>query len=239
MADAKPGQASLTLHWWNRVSEVIPVQYNPTELQFEKQAQYAEVNIPGLIAPLQQFIRGHAEVLTVELFFDTSDKGTGASGEAVTTLTDKIFAATLIEPKGHAPPYVTFDWGKGFPASSLGENQLGQRRGSFKGIITSCRQTFNFWSRAGLPLRAKMTLSIREFQTLNEQLKHLNPSSPDRTHGHILREGEGLHRVADEYYRQPEEWRRIALANGIEDPRRLTIGARLRVPRIPPNGARI
>ena len=78
-----------------------------------------------------------------------------------------------------------------------------------------------------------------ETARLNEQLKHLNPSSPDRTHGHILREGEGLHRVADEYYRQPEEWRRIALANGIEDPRRLTIGARLRVPRIPPNGARI
>jgi nucleoid-associated protein YgaU len=214
----------------------LPVQYNPTELQFEKQAQYAEINIPGLITPLQQFVRGQAEVLTVELFFDTSDQGTGVKGEPVTKLTDAVLAATLIEPAGHAPPPVTFRWGKAFPASSLPEPQAGQRRDSFKGVIVSCRQTFSFWSRAGLPLRAKLNLSIREFQPLNEQLKRLNPSSPDRTHGHVLREGEALHRLAHDYYHRASEWRRIALDNGIEDPRRLVPGTRLRVPRIPPGG---
>jgi nucleoid-associated protein YgaU len=87
-----------------------------------------------------------------------------------------------------------------------------------------------------VPLRAKLTLALREHLPLNEQLKRLNPSSPDRTHAHILAEGETLTRIAHDYYRQAGEWRRIALDNRIEDPRRLTPGRRLRVPRIPTGG---
>lgn len=235
MASPKPGQASLKIHWLAGTDE-IPVQYNPTELQFEKQAQYAEVNIPGLIAPLQQFVRGAAEMLTVELFFDTSDKGTGVKASPVTGLTDQVFAATLIEPKGHMPPPVTFKWGDGFPGHTLPAKQAGQQRTEFSGIVISCRQTFTFWSRGGIPLRAKLHLSIRENLPLNEQLKRLNPSSPDRTHGHVLRDGESLTRLAYDFYRQPDAWRHIALDNGIEDPRRLRPGLRLRIPRIPTDG---
>lgn len=236
MAAPKPGQASIFIRWWNKPDEEIAVQYNPTELQFEKQATYAEVNIPGLIAPLQQFVRGAAETLSVELFFDTSDSGTGISAKPVTELTDKIFCATLIEPAGHMPPPVTFKWGAEFPGHHLPDNQSNQKRDWFDGVITSCRQTFNFWSRSGIPLRAKLNLSIREFLPLNVQMKQLNPSSPDRTHGHNLREGEMLHSVAHEYYQRAEEWRRVARDNQIEDPRRILPGARLRVPRIPTDG---
>jgi nucleoid-associated protein YgaU len=233
MTAPKPGQASLTLHWLKR-DEVLPVQYNPSELQIEKAAQYAEVNIPGLLAPLQQFVRGNAATLTVELFFDTSDQGTGATAEPVTALTDPIVAATLIEPKGHTPPPVTFRWGPDFPGSHLPAKQAGQAAKWFKGVVLNCRQTFTFWSRSGVPLRAKLNLTIREFATLTDQLRWLNLSSPDRTHGHILREGETLHRLAHDYYQQSDEWRRIALDNEIEDPRRLSPGLGLRIPRIPP-----
>jgi nucleoid-associated protein YgaU len=236
---AKPGQASLTIYWWDQDPEEIPVQYNPAELQLEKQAQYAEINIPGLIAPIQQFVRGQAEVLTVELFFDTSDKGTGVKAESVTRLTDKIYATTLIQPTGHAPPPVAFMWGDEFPGLNLPVQQAGQIQGSFSGIVTSCRQTFTFWSRGGIPLRAKLNLTIREYQPLDIQLDRLNPSSPDRTHAHFLRQGEALHGVAHKYYRRVDEWRRIATDNGIEDPRRLSPGQRLRVPRIDDWGDRL
>ena len=48
MAAPKPGQASLKILWSKGGAEEIPVQYNPSELQFEKQAQYVEINIPAL-----------------------------------------------------------------------------------------------------------------------------------------------------------------------------------------------
>ena len=41
-------------------SDIIQVQFNPTELAFSKAAQLAEIAIPGLDAPIQQFVRGQA-----------------------------------------------------------------------------------------------------------------------------------------------------------------------------------
>jgi hypothetical protein len=217
-------------------SSPIPVQFNPTELQLEKQSQYAEIGIPGLIAPLQQFVRGQAEVLTLELFFDTSDKGTGVNAESVAKLTDEFYALARIEPTGHAPPPVTFHWGSEFPGHNLPSKQGGQQRDAFTGVVVSLRQTFTMWSRSGLPIRAKLNLTIREYLPLEEQLTRLNPSSPDRTHGHVLREGETLSQLAHTYWLRAGDWRRIATDNGVEDPRRLTPGRNLRVPRIPASG---
>ena len=83
-----------------------------------------------------------------------------------------------------------------------------------------------------MPLRAKLTLQVREYKTLSEQLDELNLSSPDRTHAHVLSAGDQLWSVADAHYSQPGEWRRVATANRIVDPRRLAAGARLTVPSI-------
>src|SRR5215471_4520832 len=50
----------------------MEVQYNPTQYSISKGAQIAEIAIPGLDAPIQQFIRGQTEKLTAELLFDTA-----------------------------------------------------------------------------------------------------------------------------------------------------------------------
>jgi hypothetical protein len=233
---APPGRAYLIAHWQAGDSDPIPVQFNPTEMTLEKRVQFAEIAIPGLTAPLQQFVRGQAEVLTLELFFDTSDKGTGAVATSVTTETDKVYSLARIEPSGHAPPPVTFHWGKGFPGENLAPELGGQRRESFTGTIVSIRQTFTFFSAGGVPLRAKLALTINEYKTLREQLDELNLSSPDRTHGHVLSGSDQLWSVAQRYYSRPGEWRRIAEANGLSDPRRLAAGTRLAVPSIASGG---
>ena len=51
----------------------IPVMFNPTEYQLQKTNQFAEVGIPGLGSSLLQFVKGDAQTLTMELFFDTTD----------------------------------------------------------------------------------------------------------------------------------------------------------------------
>ena len=66
------------------------------------------------------------------------------------------------------------------------------------------------------------------------QLDQLKLSSPDRTHAHVLREGESLAAVAHRHYDKPADWRAIADANRIDDPRRLIAGMQLRVPRLVP-----
>ncbi len=225
-------KATLAAQYSSGAVEVIPVQYNPTEFSLDKGVQLAEIAIPGLDSPLLQFVRGQTEKLTVDLFFDTTDAGTGVGAVSVTTLTDRVYGLTKIEPAGHAPPIVTFAWNPVFPGALVSPAAGSQRRNAFRGVVESCRQKFTFFSPDGIPLRATLTLALREYKTLDEQLRQLNLSSPDRTHAHLTRDGDTLSRIAALYYTRPGPWRAIADQNDIDDPRRLDPGVLLTVPSI-------
>jgi nucleoid-associated protein YgaU len=148
----------------------------------------------------------------------------------VTTLTDPVYSMVKIEPTRHAPPIVTFMWGQHFPGGELSDFSGSQRRTEFRGLVESVRQKFTLFSPEGVPLRATLTLSLREYKTLDQQLDQLNLSSPDRTHGHVVQQGETLAAIAQRYYGRATDWRPIAENNGIEDPRRLLPGTVLAVP---------
>jgi nucleoid-associated protein YgaU len=92
------------------------------------------------------------------------------------------------------------------------------------------KQKFTYFSPEGIPLRATLTVSFREYKTLDQQLTQLKLNSPDKTHSHIISEGDSLWRIAGRYYNRPGDWRMIAEHNGIEDLRRLTIGQHVEVP---------
>lgn len=267
--------AVLKVKWQGKPEESIAVQYNPSEYTLDKQVQLAEMQIPGLDAPLQQFVRGQAEKLTLDLFFDTTDQGMGAGAHSVVNETDKIYQLIKIEPKRHAPPVLEFIWSADFPGSkvgspptpmaasasraarsvaelganaisgaasaigsaagsamSMGANLGSQRRSSFTCVMESVKQKFTLFSPEGVPLRATLSVSLREYRPLELQLKQLDLSSPDRTHGHVLSRGENLADISYQYYERVTDWREVARANGIEDPRRLRPGSFLRVPRL-------
>jgi hypothetical protein len=231
-------KAVILAHWHQRAAEPIPVQYNPGEFTLDKQVQIGEAMIPGLDAPLQQFVRGNAEKLTLDLFCDTTEYGMGEGATSVTTVTDRIYQLIRIEPTRHAPPILTFLWNDEFPGNRIGAGAdtpgappLGsQRRNAFRCVMDSLKQKFTLFSAEGVPLRATLTVSLREYRDLNEQLDQLNLSSPDRTHVHVLQQGDTLAAVARRYYDNPAQWRTVAEANRIEDARRTTPGAFLRVP---------
>ena len=65
----------------NGSEAALDVQYNPNSLTFVKKPKIADIPIPGLDAPLKQYVRGETETLSVELFFDTTEKGTGAGAK--------------------------------------------------------------------------------------------------------------------------------------------------------------
>jgi Contractile injection system tube protein len=270
-------KAIIRVEWQDpdRKPKEIPVQYNPTEYTLDKQVTLGEVTIPGIDAPVQQFVRGNAEKMTLDLFFDTTDHGMGPGATSVTTRTDQIYQLIKIEPKRHAPPILTFHWNDQFPGSSVGaapddiagapakivtsapegapssavdtavsatgstgatavasphDSSANQRVNGFRCILESIRQKFTLFSSDGVPLRATLTVTLREYKTLNDQLERLGLSSPDRTHAHILSQTDSLSSVANRYYDRPGIWRPIADNNAITDPRRLTAGRILEIP---------
>ena len=100
-------------------------------------------------------------------------------------------------------------------------------------MVTSIKQTFTLWSTSGVPLRAKISLTLREYTPLQDQLTALNLASPSKTHSYVLALGDTLSLVSGNFYFDPTQWRTIALGNGIDDPRRLIPGTQLTIPALP------
>jgi hypothetical protein len=225
-------KATLVAIYHDAPMEFFEVQFNPTEFSLDKGVQIAEIAIPGLDSPLLQFVRGQNEKMTVDLFFDTTESGMGPGATSVTTLTDRVYRLVKIEPARHAPPICSFLWNRSFPGADIFPRAGNQRRTEFQCVVESIKQKFTLFSPEGVPLRATLSLTLREYKTLDEQLRQLNLSSPDRSHSHVMQQGETLSALAGRYYRKPEAWRPIAEANNIEDPRRLATGTFLTIPPI-------
>ncbi len=210
---------------------VVRASFNPTEYTLSKNAQFAEHPIPGLDSPILQFVRGQAETTSLDLFFDTTDKGMSGSVTPVTTETDKFYQLVKINGHDHAPPVCLFSWGTGFAGSSLGIEWASQgREHGFKCVIESVRQRFSLFSSEGVPLRATLTVGLKEYKTVQEQLGKINPQSADQTHSYTLRQGETLTDVANAVYGDPTAWRPIADRNSVTDPLAVAAGSILEIP---------
>lgn len=205
-----------------RLLSEVPVQFNPTEYTLAKGAQIAEIAIPGIDSPILQFIAGQNEKLTLDLFFDTTlDKGMGDAATDVRDWTGPVYQLVKIQPKTHAPPRVRFTWGQGL---------------TFQAIVESVQQKFTLFNPRGIPLRATLSVTFREYKTLEEQLRELNLQSSDHSKVHVVVQGETLAGIAAKEYGDCAAWRVIAdfaeNRNKIPNPRRLPPGLELRLPPI-------
>ncbi|PWU14362.1 MAG: peptidoglycan-binding protein [Verrucomicrobia bacterium] len=228
---AKPLKATFqTVDENGNLGEPLPVNFNPTEYTLNKGAQIAEITIPGLDSPLLQFVRGQTESLSLDLFFDTTESGMDDTAISVTSLTDKFYKLVKMNGTSHAPPICFFAWGEDFPGRRNYGSAGSQQRHGFKCVVESVRQRFTLFSPQGVPLRATLTISLREYKTLKEQIDELNLSSPDRTHSHVVQVGETINQISANIYNDSTQWRAIAIANSLTDPLDLHPGTVLVIP---------
>jgi Contractile injection system tube protein/LysM domain len=191
---------------------LIPVMFNPPEYQLVRSNEYAEVEVPGLGSSVLQFVRGHPQTLTMDLFFDTT-----ATGVDVRLHTGLVIGLTDINPETHAPPELLFLWG------SL----------VFPCVLESVTQQFNYFDPLGLPLRAQLSVTLRGADSLSTLVSSIPLQSPDRAKGWVVRAGDTLAGIAAQEYGDPRQWRVIARASGLDDPLAIAPGVRLTIPPLP------
>jgi Contractile injection system tube protein/LysM domain len=191
---------------------IIPLRFNPAEYQLQKTNNFAEIAIPGLESPPLQFVRGASERLSVDLLVDTSDTLEDVRERYV----DKLRGLMNLNDKLHAPPIVRFTW----------DTQV------FVGVMESLNITYQLFTPEGIPLRAKLSMALKEYRPAAVQMKENQTSSPDFEKSYVARQGDTLSGIAAASYRDAGLWREIARANGIQDPRRLSPGRVLRLPRL-------
>jgi hypothetical protein len=190
----------------------IDVLFNPTEYGIDRGASFAELQVPGLPMPILQFVRGESQSLTLELFLDRTNSRKNVEDDLVA-----LRKFVEIDPELHAPPVCSFEWG----------------RTTFQGVVTALKEKFSLFADDGQVIRARVSMSLKSYQSAEVQLRALKPSSPDRARLRVVREGETLDRLATEAYGNPRLWRVIAEANAIDRPRFVAPGTVLRIPALP------
>lgn len=123
--------------------QTVPIDFNPASLDYT-----LTINTQGEGGKAQQAAGVASAKLNLELLFDTTD-----SGDDVRNKTNKV--ELMLRPSSasgnqqgpqHAPPMVTFEWGAF----------------KFVGVVDSFRQTMDFFSANGVPLRASVALSMTQ-----------------------------------------------------------------------------
>jgi hypothetical protein len=213
-------------------SNKIQVQFNPEKYSLTKGVQIAETGIPGLDSPVLQFVRGQNEKITLELFYDTTQFGMVDTPQDVRNQTGQIYGLLKINPDTHAPPRCKLTWGDGGQLFSFGTSVPDRQC-----IVESVNEEFNLFSPTGVPLRAKLTVTFREYKTIEQQIAETRKHSSDRTKVRTIRPGETLSFIAGTEYGDPTQWRPIADANNLDNPRLLVAGSQLIIPNTSTFGA--
>lgn len=146
----------------------ITVHFNPASLQLQLSNELKD----NKNNERKQYVAKTTAKLTMELLFDTTD--TGIDVTATTKKIQAFLAPPLPESekarKNIPPPLVLFEWG------TL----------RFKGIIESYKETIDFFSAEGVPLRSSVNLTLsRQDQVFdeapasnNDQTRDTDASSP-------------------------------------------------------------
>ncbi|MGH8604691.1 MAG: CIS tube protein [Gammaproteobacteria bacterium] len=209
----------------NTVTEdQIQVQCNSEEYIVARTTNYAETGIPGLSAPITQFVNGNAQTLEMELLVDTYEEHRSGSkiineaGEDVRHLTDQIIGLMDINPEIHAPPPLIFSWGENF---------------AFTCVLARASQRFIMFRPDGTPVRARLQVTFNQFKNVDLEAKEIKRETADFSKRYVVGQGETLSSIAFRTYGNPALWRPIALVNEIDDPRSLPMGLELAVPQLP------
>lgn len=220
MAQQQLKKATITVLAGSDQGHVIGVLFNPTEYSFERTNAYKAMPIPGLGAPLMQFVNGELDTLSMELFLDDYTDPEGPMSrdrkeqKPLLARLKAISKLLEIDRDLHAPPPVRFNWG---PME-------------FTAVIDKLGRKVTRFHPDGTPARATLSVSFKEYRTLRRQLEEPRRESADKSKRRVVVGRDSLWLMASREYDDPREWVRIAQANDLDDPRDIAPGDWLIVP---------
>jgi hypothetical protein len=189
----------------------IKLHFNPEKYKLSRTNTFAEIAIPGLETPPIQYVRGGSRTLTMELYVDTTDTLEDVHSKYVSD----IEGLMKKNEKLHAPPIVSFFWAEDV----------------FTGVMQTLDINYLLFHIDGKPLRAQLTVTLKEYRP-EASKEDAKQTSPDVEKRYVVRAGETISSISAAVFRDPADWREIALANGIVDPRHLDPGTVLTIPQL-------
>lgn len=189
----------------------IDFHFNPSDFSVDYAPKYGDTK--GVLTGQErsEFINEGSATLNLKMTLNgfPLNLPTESIAKDISPDVKKLRALVRIKPDLHKPPSCAFEWG----------------RTVFRGDITNLNVNFTMFTSGGMPVRATVSLTMRENSAEKPALE-----SPDRTKRRVVPQDTPLYMLAYETYNDCGEWRRIAAANGIRNPRRIESGAVLKIP---------
>jgi hypothetical protein len=199
----------------------IPCLFNPAAITIGRSNNWAGAPMPGKGVNRLRYTGANSGWMKLELTFDTTSDGTPVSNYTGKIMglfdLDTELPGTDETSNNARPSTLTFHWGD---------------LHSFPAVLTNASLSFTYFSSTGVPLRATMSLELRQYEA-SQAFGPQNPTSgtPRPHRVHRVQPGETLDRISARYYGDSTRWRELAAANGVEDPLALRPGLLLSVPR--------
>ena len=216
----KPTKAKLTVKSGEPESpdntDPLPCMFNPTEYSLSRTTSVQRNESPQQAGGTPHYSGSGPLSLTMQLFFDDFASMEGDVTPAITRLLSWTVPKDPTQPNAR-PPKIGFDWGNP------------QLQG-FWGYITSLKINYTVFRMNGIPVQAKVDLTIEE--VMPEDPPGTNPTSHSINSRRVrtVIEGETLQGLAYRELGKPTYWRAIAELNGIDDPMTLQPGSALLMP---------
>lgn len=193
----------------------ITVQFNPASLRLNISNNTQADTSGGNSGNAAQYVDRSSSTLTLTLLFDTSVAREGIEANTDVRMQTNRIVSTFLVPQPaqgqapQAPARCRFQWGSF----------------AFVGMLSSYAETLDFFAPEGIPLRATLALTLKEdryeFQrdpsvsARRDALPPLFASVPS---------GATANQVTESAGKDGSQWRDMALANGVEDPRNMPPG---------------
>jgi nucleoid-associated protein YgaU len=220
--------------------EKFHVLFNPSQVAYSKTVNWESKSVAdkgwASKAMRQDFLSSEPETLSITLFFDTYEPHDARSdwhafvtptnpfsaapkATDVKVHTEKVADLARIAPKLHRPPRCELWWGK---------YRL------FVGVLTSLEQQYTLFMSDGTPVRAELSCTFTEFNTLVRNIRTRELQSSDVAKTVVFQSTDTLPSIAALEYNDASLWRIIAQANGILNPRGVKPGTVLIIPPLRP-----
>ena len=213
-------KATITVLGGAQADKVISVLFNPNTYSFDRTNAYKTTPVPGLGSPLVHFVNGEADQLSMELFLDDYTDPEGPTTRErretqplMTRLRD-LSSLLNIDRDLHAPPPVRFNWG---PMD-------------FVAVFERLGHKVTMFYPDGTPARATLSVTFREYRTLQQQLERPRRESADKSKRRVILGRDSLWALAAREYGDPAAWPLICAANDLDDPREIAPGDWLVLP---------
>lgn len=188
------------------------VMINPESYSQDFSIQYNEEQSQGSPDASIKYDKTVPSTLSFDMIFDA----TGVVDSKRTDLAGEItkFKKVAYDYNGviHSPNYLKLIWGKAL---------------LYKCRLTSMKVNYTLFKSDGSPLRAKVSVSFKEFQTPTQAMEN---SSPDMTHLKVVIAGDMLSTLTYDVYQDESHLLKVAEYNKLDSIMQLVPGSKLYFP---------